>query len=93
LDGIGQPIRDAAFRPELYAALCGKAETERVTPRDAALVLAHETGQRKGVPANARFAVLLNKADDAGRRMTALAVATELGQYDIERAVIAQLEG
>ncbi|HWQ98084.1 MAG TPA: selenium cofactor biosynthesis protein YqeC [Clostridia bacterium] len=92
LDGIGQPIRDAAFRPELYAALCGKAETEPVTPRDIALVLAHESGQRKGVPANARFAVLLNKADDAGRRMSALAVATELGAYNVERAVIAQLE-
>lgn len=93
LDGIGQPIRDAAFRPELYAALCGKAVTEIVTPRDVALVLAHESGQRKGVPVNARFAVLLNKSDNAGRRMAALAVATELGKYDVERAVIAQLEG
>ena len=93
LDGIGQSIRDAAFRPKLYAKLCGKAETERVTPRDVALVLSHEAGQRKGVPANARFTVLLNKADDAGRRMSALAVATELGTYDVERAVIAQLEG
>ena len=93
LDGIGQPIRDAAFRPELYAALCGKAVTEIVTARDIALVLAHESGQRKGVPQGARFAVLLNKSDDAGRRMSALAVATELGKYDVERAVIAQLEG
>jgi molybdenum cofactor cytidylyltransferase len=71
--------------------LCGKAETDTVTPIDAARVLAHENGQRKGVPANARFAVLLNKADDEARRNIALEIAAELGRYHVERVVIAAL--
>lgn len=92
LDGAGKPIHEAAFRPALYAALCGKAETEAVTPRDIALVLAHEHGQRKGVPKGARFSVLLNKADDELARETACAVVTELSQYPVERVVICALE-
>jgi len=91
LDGAGQLIREAAFRPALYAALCGKTEEDVVTPRDIALVLAHPQGQRKGLSGGARFTILLNKSDDEARTKTALAVATELEQYDIERVVIASL--
>ena len=91
LDGAGKPIHEAAFRPALYAALCGKAETEIVTPRDIALLLVHEHGQRKGVPKGARFAVLLNKADDEPMRETARTVAAELEQYPVERVVICAL--
>ena len=91
LDGAGQMIRDAAFRPALYAALCGKTEEDTVTPRDIALVLAHPQGQRKGLPDGARFAILLNKCDDEARTKSAFTVAAELEQYDIERVVIAAL--
>ena len=91
LDGIGRTIAETAFRPDRYAALCGKAQTERITASDAAFVLAHANGQRKNVPDGARFAVLLNKADDDARRCTALAVATALEQYGVERVVIAAL--
>jgi len=91
LDGIGQTIAEAAFRPARYAALCGKMETDAVTPIDAARVLAHETGQRKGVPANARFAVLLNKADDEARQNIALEIASDLERHHVERVVIAAL--
>ena len=93
MDGADRPIQETAFRYPLYAALCGKAETEAVTPRDIALVLAHERGQRKAVPKGARFAVLLNKADDEQARKIARAVADELEQYAIERVVIASLGG
>ena len=91
LDGAGKPIREVAFRSPLYAALCGKAETQTVTPRDIALVLAHAHGQRKGVPKGARFSVLLNKADDETMRETALAIAAELEHEPVERVVIAAL--
>jgi len=91
LDGAGKSIKENAFRPKQYAALCGKRETEPVTPRDIALVLAHEAGQRKDIPKGARFAALLNKADDAERRKDALEVATALGQAGVERVVIAAL--
>ena len=91
LDGAGKPIREAAFRPAMYAALCGKDERETVTERDIARVLAHEQGQRKGVPKGARFVVLLNKADDEPMREIARTVAAELEQYAPERVVIAAL--
>jgi len=93
LDGAGRPIRDAAFRPALYAALCEKTEEDAVCARDIARVLAHPEGQRKSVTEDMCFAVLLNKADDDARRRTALAVAAELERYAPERAVIAALGG
>ena len=93
LDGAGKPIREAAFRYPLYAELCGKTEAQTVTPRDISLVLMHERGQRKGVPKGARFAVLLNKADDEPLRETAREIAAELEQYDVARVVIASLGG
>lgn len=88
LDGIGQMIAEVAFRPAYYAVLCGKAETDLVTPIDAARVLAHEKGQRKGVPDGARFAVLLNKADNEARRNIAHEIAAELEHENVERVVI-----
>ena len=93
LDGAGKAIGDTAFRPALYATLCNKTEQDTVTPRDIARVLAHENGQRKSVPLGARFAVLLNKADDAALRNTARQIADELAQYPVERVVIAALGG
>ena len=93
LDGAGKAIRDTAFRSALYAALCNKMEQDTVTPRDIARVLAHENGQRRSVPLSARFAVLLNKADDAALRNTARQIAGELAQYPVERVVIAALGG
>ena len=93
LDGAGKPIREAAFRPALYAAICEKSEQEAVTPRDIARVLAHPNGQRKSIPKGARFAVLLNKADDEPLQATAREIAAELEQYAIERVVIASLGG
>ena len=93
LDGAVQPIRESVFRPALYAALCGKSEQDVVTARDIALVLTSPNGQRKNVPPGARFAVLLNKADNEQARETALAIAAELEQYALERVVIASLGG
>ena len=93
LDGAGKAMHETVFRPARYAALCGKLEEDLVTPREIALVLAHSEGQRKGVPPGARFAVLLNKADDEARSKTALEIAAALGQYSIERVVIASLNG
>ena len=91
LDGMGRTIGDATFRPERYAMLCNKAQTDPVTARDIALVLGHASGQRKNIPEGARFAVLLNKADDDARKNAARAIATELEQFDVERVVIAAL--
>ncbi len=92
LDGIGKPVSEAAFRPERYAALIVKPESEPVTPLDAALVLTHPDGQRKNVAGTMRFCVLLNKADDAERSAFALELARELnGTGLVERTVISAL--
>lgn len=91
LDGAGQMIQEAAFRPARYAALCNRAETDRVTPADIAKVLIHENGQRKGLPPGARFMILLNKADDETRRKIALEIAAELERDHVERVVITAL--
>ncbi len=91
LEGAGKPIYQAAFRPERFAALCGKLESDEVTAKDIALVLAHPGGLRKNVADGVRFAVLLNQADDEPRRKTALEIASLLQQYPIERTIIASL--
>ena len=91
LDGAERPIRETAFRPDLYAILCGKTLDDCASARDIALVLASPNGQRKGVKNDMRFAVLLNKAKSDPRRETAFAIAGELEQYSVERVVIAAL--
>ena len=40
--GFGQPIRDAAHRPELYARLAGAGEADPITPETEAAVLKTE---------------------------------------------------
>ena len=40
--GFGQPIRDAAHRPELYARLAGVEEADPITPETEAAVLKTE---------------------------------------------------
>lgn len=91
VDGVGQAIREAAFRPALYAALLGKTQDDIVTAEDIAKVLSHPDGQRKALPDGARYIVLLNKADDEERRNTALAIASALREDAAERVVIAAL--
>ena len=55
--GFGRPIREAAHRPERYAALCGAAQDDPVTPALAAAVLRAE-GYGSGL-------VYLNKVESA----------------------------
>ena len=92
LDGVGKPISQTVFRPALYAALCGKSEEETVTARDVAWVLSDANGQRKSVVNGMRFAILLNKADNAERVAEAENIARYLQQDDVERVVIASLQ-
>ena len=92
LDGVGKPISQTVFRPALYAALCCKSEEETVTARDVARVLSDANGQRKNVVNGMRFAVLLNKADNAERIAEAENIARYLQQDDVERVVIGSLQ-
>lgn len=58
---LGVPIVDGCQRPDRVAALAGCAELDVLTPERLARVLLSPEGSRKDVPADASFAVLLNR--------------------------------
>lgn len=87
---VGQPLdEEHVHRPERVAALTSAAPGAPVTIEMMAGVLAHPLGGRKGVPAGARFAVLLNQAD-AGRIGDARRLGAMLRAAGVERVVLAQ---
>lgn len=88
LDGIGQTISSAAHRPALFAAALGVEESHIVRPADLARVLTSPDGQRRGVLARQRFAILLNKADDDARLDDAMQVAAHIDPALAERVII-----
>ena len=69
-DGFGRPIRQVCHRPERYAALCGAAEDDVVTPAREAAVL-HAEGYDAGW-------VYINKVETAADRANAEALAALL---------------
>ena len=69
--GFGRPIGEAAHRPERYAALCGAALTDAVTPAMAAAVLRAE-----GLPGS----IYVNQVEDAASMADARALASSLGR-------------
>jgi molybdenum cofactor cytidylyltransferase len=89
-DIFGRAIdEDHVHRPERVAALSGAREGEPVTPEIVSAVLAHEEGGRKGVPAGARFLVVINKVTEP-RRALAEETARLLLDRGVERVVLAQ---
>ena len=62
---LGVPIEVGCHRPDRVAALVGAAEADRLTPERLVRVLLDDAGSRKGCPADARFAVLLNRVRPA----------------------------
>jgi len=66
-DVFGRPLdAEHVHRPELVSALSSAPLGTLVTPEIVARVLAHPEGGRKGVPAGARIAAIINKADVSG---------------------------
>lgn len=64
VDVFGQPLdENHVHRPALVSALSGCPIGAPITPDVVAQVVAHPEGGRKGIPAGARVAVLLNKTD------------------------------
>jgi len=63
-DVLGQILDgEHVHRPELVAALSGAPLGARITPDLVTRVLVHPEGGRKGVPRDARMAVLINKVE------------------------------
>ena len=81
---------EAVHRPERVAALTSAALGDIVTPDIVATVLAHPQGGRKGVPAGARFAVLVNKVSEA-RLRDARSTASLLRERGVQAVVLARV--
>ena len=58
---LGAPIEVGCHRPERVAALTGASLGDPLTPERLVRVLLSPDGSMKGRPADARFAVLLNR--------------------------------
>jgi molybdenum cofactor cytidylyltransferase len=79
---------DHVHRPELIAALTGAPLGSVITPAIVARVLAHPDGGRKGVPANARVVVIINKVDSLPDRTPAHDTARRLLREPAIHAVV-----
>ena len=85
---------DHVHRPELVSALSGAPLGTPITPEIVARVLAHPEGGRKGVPANARVVVLINKVETLADRTPARETAERLlCEPTIHSVVLATLRG
>ena len=87
LDCIGRPIGAICHRPERVCALLGVGMDHVLTPADAAAVLSHPQGGRKGVAASMAFRVLLNKADTPERAAWGREIQEILARQGIFSAV------
>ena len=87
LDCIGRPIGAICHRPERVCALLGVGMDHVLTPADAAAVLAHPQGGRKGVGGSMAFRVLLNKADTPERAAWGREIQDILARQGIFSAV------
>lgn len=63
ISAIGQPIRDAAHRPDDYSRLANAGLDEQITPEQIARVLTHEEGGLKRIPPGAARIAVINQAD------------------------------
>ncbi len=93
LSVIGERLAEEwVHRAEQVAALTGMQPGDHISADAVARVLLHPEGGRKGVPAGARMAVLLNQADDDARLESGRAIVRSLMEADaISPIVIAAL--
>ena len=88
LDAVEEKLENVCFRKELAEKILKKNGTEPVTPEDIALLAASPEAGRKGCPEQAAYTVVLNKADNAERRETALAICSLLKDRGIGRVIV-----
>ena len=88
LDAVEEKLETVCFRKELAEKILKKNGTEPVTPEDIALLAASPEAGRKGCPEQAAYTVVLNKADNAKRRETALHICRLLNDRGIGRVIV-----
>lgn len=73
---FGRPIAEACHRPDAVVDLVGGSDADPLTAAKAAEVLQSTDGSRRGLPAGARFVVIVHQVEDAHRNdVDQLAVA------------------
>lgn len=88
LDAVGKVYDETCFRWEYAVDLLNKKKTDAVTEEDIALLASSEKAGKKGCPADAVYAVVLNKADDLKRRKSALCICRELKKRGVGNVII-----
>ena len=78
VDALDAPIAEGCHRPDAVVAIVGGDENEPLTPERAARVLLSDEGSRRGLPAEARFAVLMHRVERHHRPLVER-LAAELG--------------
>jgi len=90
-DIFGRPLtEELVHRPQRVIALTGARMGAPVTPAVVAAVIASPDGGRRGVPASARFAVLINKVTP-GREGVARECAHLMSAAGVTLVVLAQV--
>jgi len=62
---LGQPIATSCHRADAVVDIVGGSDDDPLTPGAAAAVLLSDVGSRKGLPVDARFAVLIHQVTSA----------------------------
>ena len=88
LDAVEEKLENVCFRKKLAEKILKKNGTEPVTPEDIALLASSPEAGRKGCPEQAAYTVVLNKADNAERRETALHICRLLNDRGIGRVIV-----
>lgn len=95
LSALGQPLgEETVFRSGRWAELTGKRVGELLTTDDLARMASHPDGLGKGIPADIRWALFLNQADDAttvGQGDRVLQQLPALGGRLPERGIVGRL--
>lgn len=68
LDAVGCKIKDVCHRPEQAAYLLEKSPEDQVDCEDIVKIGLSEMGMKKSMDPFMKYHIILNKADDAGRR-------------------------
>lgn len=87
IDAIGNPISEAAHRPDRAAALTGRNVDDLIDVEAAADVISHPDGGLKGLPATARVVVAVTKVARRSEASAGALVRLLTGRPRIERIV------
>jgi len=92
VDVLGRPLDGRYFHAgEQIGMLTGLRMGDDFRAKDAARVLLHEEGYRKGIPPAARWIPLINKVDTPLRREKALELAEILIDSGVEKVLLGAL--